>query len=601
MEKDALKERLKAVPRQPGVYLYKDGNDQVLYVGKAGVLRSRMRSYFQAPEHLEPKVRALMSHVRDFDYIVCQNEMEALLLENNLIKAYMPRYNILMRDDKTYPWLKLTAEEFPRLLVVREKKDRASHYFGPYTDVTSLRETVRLLKEIFPLRSCNHWQKQPRACLNYDLKRCLAPCQNKISREDYQAMCDDLLELLQGRGVALIAAREQEMQAAAADLDFERAAQLRDQIGAMRVLQQQQQVNLPQEYDLDMVGMLGSAREYLAMIFRIRAGRIVARDHFWLQRPLDEPEGEVMNFLLRRYYEEREPAAEILLSVLPEEQALVADWLSGLAGRRVHLKQARRGPKKALLDMLLTNAQVLWEENMAQRNQSERALRQLAEALELEELPQRMECYDISHLSGQHTVAAMVVFQNGRPSKKDYRRFRIRQEQNDDFASLAETLERRFTAAREGDPKFLPEPDFLLIDGGRGQLSAVKGVLDKMQVDIPVFSLAKKEEAIFRPHQAEPLLLPRRHEGLRLLQSLRDEAHRFAIGYNRLRREKALTASRLDEVPGIGPARRQALLQAFGSLEKMKAADLDALCAVKGMSRPAAAALYAALHGEATS
>ncbi|MDO4539585.1 MAG: excinuclease ABC subunit UvrC [Syntrophomonadaceae bacterium] len=598
MEFAALKERLKGVPRQPGVYLYKDENGEVLYVGKAGALRQRMRSYFQAPEHLEPKVRALMSHVRDFDYIVCQNEMEALLLENNLIKAYYPRYNILMRDDKTYPWLKLTAEEFPRLLVVREKKDRNAHYFGPYTDVGALRETVRLLREIFPLRTCNSWQKQPRACLNYDLKRCLAPCQQKISREDYQALCDGLLELLQGRGAALIAAREREMQDAAAKLDFERAAVLRDQVGAMRVLQQQQQVSLPQAYNLDLLGLLGSAREYLAMVFRIREGRVVARDHFWLQRPLDEPEGEVMNFLLRRYYEDRQPAAEILLSVLPEEPALLAEWLSGLARRRVQLKQAQRGPKKALMDMLLDNAKILWEENMAQRNQSERALRQLAEALELEELPQRMECYDISHLGGQHTVASMVVFRQGRPSKKDYRRFKIRQEQNDDFASLAETLERRFTAAREGDPKFLPEPDLLLIDGGRGQLSAVKAVLERMKVDIPVFSLAKKEEAIFRPEQAEPIMLPRRHEGLRLLQSMRDEAHRFAIGYNRLRRGKALTASLLDDVPGIGPARRQALLQAFGSVEKMRAADVEALGAVKGMSRAAAEALFHALHAE---
>ena len=599
MEREELRERLKAVPRQPGIYLYKDADGEVLYVGKAVILRNRMRSYFQSPDQLEPKVKALMSHVKDFDYVVCQNEMEALLLENNLIKAYQPRYNILMRDDKTYPWLKLSAEEYPRLLVVREKKDRESHYFGPYTDVGALRETVRLLKEIFPLRSCRHWQRQSRACLNYDLGHCLAPCQGMIDREQYRAMCDRLLELLQGQGNSLIAAKEQEMQAAAQALEFERAARLRDQIGAMRVLQQQQQVSLPREYDMDLIGMIGASREYLAMIFRIREGRIIARDHFWLRRSMDEPEAEVMDFLLRQYYSDREPAAELLLSILPPDINLLQQWLSDLAGRRVYFKQVRRGPKKALMDMLLNNAQILWDENMAQRNQADRAVRQLAEALELEELPRRMECYDISHLAGQHTVASMVVFQDGRPDKKQYRRFKIRQEQNDDFASLGETLERRFQAARAGDSKFLPEPDLLLIDGGRGQLSAVKGVLDRLGVEIPVFSLAKKEEEIYWPLCAEPLRLPRRHEGLRLFQTMRDEAHRFAISYNRLRRSKALTNSVLDEIPGVGPARRQALQQAFGnSIASIRTAEIDELAAVPGINYSVATAVYNFFHAD---
>jgi excinuclease ABC subunit C len=592
-----MKDRLKNVPLQPGVYLYKDKEGQVIYVGKAKALRNRMRSYFQSPEGLLPKVRAMMNRVVDFDYIITKSEVEALILESNLIKAYQPRYNIDLRDDKSYPYLKLTAEKYPRLCIVREKKDKVSRYYGPYTEVGSLRETVKLLLEIFPLRTCKNMKNNSRPCLNFDMGKCLAPCTSKVDASEYQRIVNGLLEFLEGKDGKLLEVKEEAMREAARDLEYEKAAVLRDQIQAIKVLGEKQKVSLDQPYEMDMVGMLGGEKDKLILVFKLRAGKIVGKDTFWLKRAIDEEEAEVMEFFLKQYYaENNDIPAEILVSHLPGEYELLQTWLKGKTGSRMKIWMPGRGEKRKLLDMVMQNAGLLWEEKMREDSENNRILLSLARTLDLEVIPVRIECYDISHLSGEETVASMVVFTNGKADKKAYRRFKMKNEQNNDYASLSETLERRFAEARRGNRAFLPEPDLLLIDGGLGQVNAVQMSLSQMGIDISVLGLAKKNEEIFRPGISESIVLSRRDEGLMLLQRLRDEAHRFAVEYNRQRRGKKLTRSLLDGIEGIGSSRKKALLANFGSVSKIKEASLEQLLQVPGMNRRTAASVYAFFH-----
>jgi excinuclease ABC subunit C len=594
---EGMKERLKNVPLQPGVYLYKDQDGKVIYVGKAKILRNRMRSYFQSPDGLLPKVRAMMNRVADFDYIVTKSEVEALILENNMIKAYQPRYNIDLRDDKTYPYLKLTADKFPRLCIVREKKDKVSRYYGPYTEVGSLRETVKILLEIFPLRTCKNLKSNRRACLNYDMGKCLAPCNGKVNEEEYRRIVGDLLEFMEGKARTLLEAKEKAMKEASQAMEFEKAASLRDQIQAIKILCEKQKVTLDHPYEMDIVGMLGGEKDRLVLVFKLRAGKIVGKDTYWLKRAIDEEEAEVMEFFLKQYYAENSDIpSEILVSHIPEDDELIQNWLREIAGSRIKIWLPGRGEKKKLLDMVMENARLLWEEKMREDIKNNQILLELARTLNLEAVPVRIECYDISHLSGEETVASMVVFTNGKADKKAYRRFKIKNEQNNDYASLSETLERRFAEARRGNRSFLPEPDLLLIDGGLGQVNAVQSVLTQMGVDIPAFGLAKKNEELFRPGMSEAILLSRRDEGLMLLQRLRDEAHRFAVSYNRQRRGNKLTRSVLDGIEGIGQNRKNALLTHFGSVAKIKEATLDELNQVPGMNRRAAASVYAYLH-----
>ncbi|MEA1960895.1 MAG: excinuclease ABC subunit UvrC [Bacillota bacterium] len=592
-----LRDRLKSVPLLPGVYLYKNKDGKIIYVGKAKKLRNRMRSYFQSADSLHPKVRAMMARVEDFEYTVTSSEVEALILENNLIKSYQPRYNILLRDDKTYPYLKITAEAYPRICIVREKKDQESRYFGPFTDVGSLKETVRLLKGIFPLRSCTTFHERQRPCLNYDMGKCLAPCTGQVNQEDYQQMVDQLVTLLEGRAEGLLAQKQNEMQAAAANLEFEKAARLRDQVRAIQVLGEKQKVSFEQDYNLDLIGMIAGERENLILSFQLRGGNLTARDTFWMKSAIADDPAEMMGFFLKQHYDNhRDIPLEILVNMLPGEQELLEEWLSEKNGKKVHIKVPVRGDKHKLMNMLMENANLLWNERMEDENKVHQALLHLAEVLRMEALPERMECYDISHFAGEETVASMVVFSHGKADNKSYRRFKISRNQNDDFASMSETLERRFTEAKKQNPHFLPEPDLLVIDGGLGQVHAVKKVLDDMGVDIPVIGLAKKNELIFRPGVSEPIALNRRDEGLMILQRLRDEAHRFAIQYNRQRRGKKLTRSVLDQIEGIGDTRKKQLLKHFGSVSKIREASVEELCSAPGMNQRVARAVYLYFH-----
>ncbi|MEN6389625.1 MAG: excinuclease ABC subunit UvrC [Syntrophomonas sp.] len=581
-----MRDRLKNVPMQPGVYIYKDSEGRVIYVGKAKLLRNRMRSYFQAGEKLEPKVRAMMNRVASFDFIVTGSEMEALLLEDNLIKAHHPRYNILLRDDKTYPYLKLTvADEFPRLAMVREKKDGASRYFGPYTNAASLRENLRVLNSIFMLRSCKTFSRRERPCLNHDIGRCWGPCVGKVSPEDYQKLVGNLIAFMEGDYMQLVKSSELQMKEAAANLEYEKAARLRDQVQSLKRLGEKQQVALATPLNLDLAALVLAPRSALALIFKIRRGKLISKDSFWLTRVMEESEAEMMEFLLRSYFTEgHDTIEELLVNHLPANRQLLSEWFKELSGHRVDIRIPVKGEKRRLMEMVENNARLLMEEQLNQDDKRQRVLLQLSQTLNLETLPERIECYDVSHLGGTETVASMVVFAHAAPDKKAYRRFKIKQEQNDDYSSLAETLQRRFQEARQGNPNFLPEPDLLVIDGGLGQLHAAQKVLDEMGEDVAVISLAKKREEIFLPGQGGALILPRRDEGLQLLQRLRDEAHRFAVSYNRQRRNKKITSSLLDEIPGVGEKRKKALLQHFGSVNKIRAASPEEISSLPGIS-----------------
>lgn len=594
---EAMRERLKHVPLQPGVYLFKDQEGRVIYVGKAKILRYRMRSYFQSPDRLLPKVKAMMLRVAAFDYVVSGNEVEALILENNLIKAYQPRYNILLRDDKTYPYIKISREKFPRISIVRESKDKVSHYYGPYTEVGNVRETLKLLNGVFPLRTCKHLKEQVRPCLNYDLGKCLAPCTGQVSQADYGLMVEGMVKFLEGRSKDLLVLKEAEMREAAANLEFEKATRLRDQMKAIKTLDVRQQVVFDHPYHMDVIALIVGDKENLTQVFKIRSGQIVAKDTYWLKRAIDEDKGEVLDFFLKYYYAENpDIPGVILLNEPTAEQELLESWLRESSGKTVRLSIPGRGEKKQIMDMVAGNARLLWEEKTREDLKMRKVLQHLAETLNLEVIPERIECFDISHLAAEETVASMVVFTAGREDRKAYRRFKISKNQNDDFASMREVLERRFREAQQGNPAFLPEPDLLLIDGGLGQVNVVKSVLNQLGVEIPAVGLAKKNEEIFYPGRGEAIRLPRRDEGLMLLQRLRDEAHRFAINYNRQRREKKVSRSVLDEIVGIGPKRKKALLQQFGSVAKLKLASLEEIAAVAGMNHRAAQELYEYLH-----
>jgi excinuclease ABC subunit C len=396
-----------------------------------------MRSYFQSPQGLDPKVRAMMARVEDFDFIVTGSEVEALILENNLIKAYQPRYNIALRDDKTYPYLKITTgEKFPRIFIAREKKDGVFRYFGPYTNVASLKETVKLLTTIFPLRTCKTLKLNRRPCLNRDMGKCLAPCTGQVSNEAYEQAVTGILDFLDGK-TDIINPLTEEMKKAALELDFEKAARLRDQIQAIKKISEKQKIEYETQYSMDVVGMIVGDKENLVQVFRIRSGKITGKDTFWLKRAIGEDETEVIEFFLKQYYEDNcDIPGEIIVSTLPPDNQLVEAWLRQKTGNKVEVRFPHRGEKKSLLEMVIKNAAILWEEKQHQDYRSHEALLQLSQALDLEVIPERIECFDISHLGGQETVASMVVFTGGVPDNKSYRRFKIKTNQNDDFASM---------------------------------------------------------------------------------------------------------------------------------------------------------------------
>ena len=591
---EKIKNALAVLPDKPGVYLMHDANGKVIYVGKAVVLKNRVRSYFRNLASHTPKVKAMVEKIAEIETIVTSSEVEALILECNLIKKYRPRYNIMLKDDKTYPFLKVTMnEEFPRIYVTRRQQRDGAKYYGPYADVGAMHDTVKLLRTMFPLRTCRKMNPD-RPCLNYHIKRCLAPCAGYVSREEYGNMIKSVCMVLDGRTTELERDLKRRMQEASDNYAFEEAARLRDQLQAVTRLNEQQKAVTGSGGDMDIIGFAKDMTGICLQIFFVRKGKLIGRDNFFLPDG-GEAEQEVISAFVKQYYNEATfIPKEIVVPHLPEdeEKQLIEIWLADRAECKAELILPQRGVKKELLVLANDNAKKLLEERLRKGSLALKddlaAAEELQLALALPNPLERMDCFDISHTQGTETVASMVVFRNGTASKKDYRKYKIVSAEGkpDDFKSMQEVVYRRYKDYED-------LPSLVVIDGGKGQLSSALEVIRGLGLhDLPVVGLAKREEEIFIPGQSESILLDRDSASLHLIQRIRDEAHRFAITFHRKLRGKRNLVSVLDHVEGIGPKRRQELWKKFKTLDAMKQASVEELAAVEGMNYPAAQTLY---------
>ncbi|MCA1687344.1 MAG: excinuclease ABC subunit UvrC [Actinobacteria bacterium] len=600
------------LPTSPGVYIFKDAESTLLYVGKAKNIRSRVASYFTRSGDGRPKIAELRGRVRQIEFIATRTETEALVLEANLIKRHRPRFNASLRDDKSYPYIVVTlGDEYPRVFATRSSHDPRHRYFGPFPSASSVHATLDVLNKTFPFRKCRGPEPGRRSgvpCLNYHIGRSVAPCIGAVTREEYDGIIADVIAFLEGRVDGLIREREAAMREAARAMDFERAAKLRDEVSALQHVRDRQQATIALEDSFDAVGAHAEGESACVQIFAVRDGQIVNRDSFLLDNYGEAPAETVALSFIPQYYGTAAVPREVLLqSEEPgDDLATLAEHLSELRGTRVEVRRPFRGDKRRILEMAVRNAALGLEHERAleeaRRNKVASTLDGLREDLALPKLPVRIECYDISNTMGTNSVASMVVFQGGRPAKGEYRRFRIRTvEGADDPASMAEVIRRRLERLKANDEKFMPAPDLILLDGGKGQLSAVVPVMEEMGVaselpDIPLRSLAKRDEEVFQPGRPEPVVLELNSPELHLLQRVRDEAHRFANTYHRKLRGQAMTASVLDELPGVGPTRKKKILDHFGTPEAFLGASLEELEAVPGLPGKVAREVHARLH-----
>ncbi len=614
IERPDIAEQVKSVPDSPGVYLWKGESGEVLYVGKAKSLRKRMKQYVLGQDERQ-KIPVMMERVASYDYVVTATEVDSLVLEKNLIKQFDPPYNVDYRDDKSYPFIALTtADPFPALKFTREKRRPGTAYFGPYTDARAARATIEAVRKVYPIcvSQCVEWRRltarggEPtdRPCFDYNVGRGPGPCVGAISGDQYAERVKQVASFLSGKHAGVAAELEERMREAAADLDFEQAARFRNRLEAIRVLEQRQRVVFGTPVDADVVGMFREETVAGVHVFVVREGRVLVGNEFVLDKGLDVPMKELVHGFLLRYYDEvSHIPAEIVLPELPDDADTVEAWLSDLRGRRVRLRVPQRGEKRDLLAMAQDNARhTLMRFKVRTRYDDERlnlALAQLESALALPAPPLRIECYDISTLHGRHSVGSMVVFANGRPDSSSYRRFRVRQDapESNDVAMMAEVIRRRFAPERLADDRFGSRPGLVIVDGGKPQLSSARAVLAELGIDdIPVVGLAKREEELFVPGFEAPVVLPAGSASLYLLKRVRDEAHRFAITYHRELRGKAMTASVLDDIPGVGPKRKKALMKAFGSVKRLRAAEVDEVAAVPGITRDIAEEIVAVVR-----
>ncbi len=601
-----IQEILKNLPARPGVYLHKNAQDKVIYVGKAVNLRSRVRSYFHKSAQEHPKTRRLVEEIADIDFIVADSELEALLLENTLIKQHQPRFNVRLKDDKRYPYIKVHWQDpFPRVTTTRRLQNDGARYYGPYTAAWAAYQTLDLVRKIFPYLTCtrNITGRDERACLYYHIGRCAAPCIGVVDQAGYRQIIDNLCDFLNGNIEPVVADLRRQMDEAAENLDFEKAAQLRDQIKAIDQVVEKQKVVNAGTLDEDVIAFARADGDACVQVFFIRGGKLVGRDYFVLEGTADEADPEIMTSFLKQFYDQAvNIPPKILLPQEVDELIIIRDWLKSKRGAKVTMKVPRRGKQKELLKMATQNAaetlnhlQARWS---ADESKQTEALTQLQQALDLPDPPLRIECYDISTLQGTHTVGSMVVFAKGVPRKSDYRRFKIQSVKGqDDYASMQEMLRRRFKrmsdegyrnpAATKKENAWALIPNLIIIDGGKGQLNAALEVLDEFELQdaVPIVGLAKREEELFLPGQSESIRLEPNSPGLFLIQRIRDEAHRFGITYHRKLRGQSAIRSSLDGVEGIGPKRRQALLKKFGSIDAIRRATVEELAAVPGMNR----------------
>ena len=596
---------LATLPAKPGCYLMKSAAGTIIYVGKAVSLKNRVRSYFHADAGHEAKTRRLVREIADIEWIVVGSELEALILEMNLIKKHRPKYNVRLKDDKRYPYIKIHwADPFPKVTVTRQMTDDGSRYFGPYTSAWAVYQTLDVLRRVFPYLTCDRQITglDKRACLYYDIKLCTAPCIGATTQIQYRQMIFDLMDFLSGRGEGIVERLQKEMEKASEEMRFEKAAALRDQLKAIQSIVERQKIVFATDYlDSDVLAMARSDGEACVQIFFIRGGKLIGREYFILEGTEDAADSEVMEQFVTQFYTEAATIPpQVMLPQEIEEAKIIGQWLrSKRGGEKVEFFVPKEGQPHELVRMAAENAtetlQALRAQWQTDTHKHEQALAELQQALNLSEPPNRIECYDISNTQGTAIVGAMVVFTQGVPDKKLYRKFNIESVVGapDDFASMQEMLKRRFrrwrsaqeTAEQPGakkDAAFSFLPDLIIIDGGKGQLSRAVQVLEKFELlgKVPVVGLAKQQEEIFFPHKSDPLLLPRHSQGLYLVQRIRDEAHRYGITAHRRKRQKLGMASQLDSIPGIGPSRRRALLKHFGSVDKIREATVEELKSV---------------------
>jgi excinuclease ABC subunit C len=609
------------IPDAPGSYQFKDADGRVIYVGKASSLRQRLSSYFQDPAGLHPRTAQMVATAASVEWIQVRNEVEALMLEYSLIKQHRPRFNVRLRDDKSYPFLAVTVdEEWPRAMVVRGRKRKGVRYFGPYAHAYAIRDTLDLLLRTFPIRTCSpakfhQHHRLGRPCLLFHIEKCSGPCVGEVDRQHYATLVDDLLSFLDGDTDWVVRRLQGEMKAAAADLEYERAARVRDRLAAVQRAIEKQQMVAERSEDLDVIGMADDDLEAAVQVFYVRRGRVVGRKGFIVDKVEDVQPPALMSRVLEELYGD-EPALgvpkQVLVPVEPELPAAYEEWLSFQRGSRVELRVPQRGDKRELHETVTRNAKEEFTRHRLRRaadhNSRARALNELQDALGLPEAPLRIECYDMAHLHGTDYVGSMVVLEDGLPRKSEYRRFKVKGVQgNNDVAAMEEVLTRRLTAyleererpVDERPGRFAYPPQLLLVDGGKPQLAVAERVVRDLGLDdeIPVASLAKRFEEVFVPGHVEAVTIPRQSEALYLLQRIRDEAHRFANSYHRELRGKRMTASALDEVPGLGPVRRQRLLDELGGLTGVRKATLDELRALPWLPDAVAAAVHDKLHG----
>lgn len=607
-ENTALKEKMTSAPRCPGVYIMQDASGKVIYVGKANDLKNRISSYLTGRD-TRPMAPFLMARASDIAFITTATEKEALILENNLIKKHRPRYNVILRDDKTYYHLSLDpAETFPRLRLVRKRQNDAALYFGPYPSGLAAKETLRFIQRIFPLRTCRDrdFQLRARPCLEYQIGRCLAPCKNRIDEAAYRTLVENAVSFLRGRRRELISDLKKQMEQAAQELNFEEAARLRNRIGALSHALEQQHVDGGSETDKDVLGVFSDSETHRICILFVRAGKLTGSKSFTPVKTKADRE-EILSSALRQHYDEAGLPEEILLPYSLPDEAVLLEWLAEKQQKRVRITVPRRGAKKALVDLACANARELQASDRRKEEQKEAALLFLQEKLMLAALPRRIECFDISNLGGKSAVGSMVVFQDGEPDKSGYRRFRVRgPDEPDDYGMMREVLTRRFQGPD-------PAPDLLVVDGGKGQLNVALAVLSDLKIKLDVIGLAKEERSFLaakrrlqgKPAKSEDrVYVPRRKDAiylssspaaLALLQRLRDEAHRFAVSYHRKVKTKNDLSSVLDAIPDIGPSRRTLLLKYFGSAQQVRKASLEDLQKVPGIGRELAEKIYSAL------
>ena len=580
-----IQEQLKLLPTNPGVYLMKNEQAKIIYVGKAINLKNRVKSYFQSSKNHSPKVKSMVEKISDFEYIITANEIEALILECNLIKKYRPKYNISLRDDKTYPYIKVTLnEDYPTVSITRKILKDGAKYFGPYTSAGAVHEVLNLLKKLFQIRSCRQMNTK-RPCLEFHIKRCLAPCTGRVAKSEYREMIKSLCLFLEGRNEVVLKELTSRMQIAAENFQFELAAKLRDQVLAIEKISAKQNIIIGSS-DQDIIGLARKADEACIQIFFIRSGKMIGRDHFLLNGTEDETDSALLNAFLEQYYNKATfIPKEILLPVEIENEEILSAWLSQKKNAKVSFGLPQRGVKKEMVLMANDNAVVVLEEQMIKNSagleQTVGAMKDLGRYLRMEKELKRIECFDISHIQGSETVASMVVFSNGAPDKQEYRRYKLKSVEGkpDDFKSMQEVVGRRY---RQSDGIM---PDLIIIDGGKGQLNSALEIIRALgHYQIPVVGLAKQFEYVFLEGQSEPVILPPNSKALYLIQRIRDEAHRFAITYHRKLRHKRNLVSVLDHIEGVGPTRRKALWDAFGSIAEIKKAKITDLTAVPGIS-----------------